>query len=406
VLRLTQRLFQHQAQVGFVIDEQDVEAHGDLYWSFLDGCPIGILNRPPGVLIRSHAVVKEASMALDLLLGLGAANAPLLSAFLEEIPVGVVVFDGQGRPLVHNTAITQIVGVLPGRVQEVPLESDPVGRALAGQAVLGETTQLRVPGGLPRAVRVSALADRSGAGVLLLVAPELDGNTREILGVVGHDLRNPLAAMRMTAQLLAKPDDMPEERRVTLARRLMTSSSRMDGIVRGLLDYARAAAGAVVKLQREPIDLAELAGRVIEEQELAHPGHTAERRFDGDAQGSWDPGRLEQVVAHLVANAFRHGAESPPPVVSIDGSAADRVRLAVDNQGPPIPPDLMARVFQPFSVAPRPPGTPRRHIGLGLFVVHELVGAHGGSVTGRSSDAGTRFEVALPRQPQADVTHP
>jgi signal transduction histidine kinase len=346
-------------------------------------------------------------MSFDRLFGLGAANAPLLSAFLQQIPGGIVVFDHQGRPLLHNTAFTQIVGAVPGRVQDLALECDPVGRALRGEVVAGEEEQLAGADGQRHPVRVSALPWPTGAetagGILLIVAaaaprlPDVDGGAREILGVVGHDLRNPLAAVRMTAQLLGKSDEMTGERRVTLARRLLTSSARMDAIVRSLLDYARAAAGAVVRLQREPVDLAELADRVIEEQELAHQGRSAERRWSGDTRGTWDPDRLEQVVAHLVSNAFRHGAESPKPVVTIDGTSPDEVKLAVENQGPAIPPELLARAFQPFSIGPRPPGTPRRSIGLGLFVVHEMVTAHGGSVSGDSSAEGTRFEVVLPR---------
>jgi signal transduction histidine kinase len=258
-------------------------------------------------------------------------------------------------------------------------------------------------------VRVSVLPLRAigeaSGGILMIVASapaELDTGAKEILGVVGHDLRNPLAAMRMTAQLLGKADEMASERRVTLSRRLLTSSARMDAIVRSLLDYSRAAAGAVVRLQCERVDLAELAARVIEDQELAHAGRTAERRVAGDATGNWDPGRLEQVVAHLVGNAFRHGAATPHPVVSVEGTAADRVHLVVHNHGAAMSPDLLGRMFHPFSTGPRPPGTPRRQIGLGLFVVHEMVTAHGGSVSGTSStEDGTRFEVILPRMAAA-----
>jgi signal transduction histidine kinase len=346
-------------------------------------------------------------MSLDGLLGASATNESLLSAFLEQIPAGIVVFDLQGQPLLHNTAFTEIVGVVPARVQDLPIESDPARRVLEGEEVVGENLLLSPAGRQPRQVRVSALLLRasgepSGAVLLLVASGSAEaGDIREILGVVGHDLRNPLAAMRMTAQLLGKPQEMTSERRGTLAKRILTSSGRMEAIVRGLLDYARASAGAIVNLQREAVDLAALTERVIEEQEHAHAGRSAERRVSGNPSGNWDPGRLEQVVAHLVGNAFRHGAESPRPVVSIDGTAPDRVRLAVENHGQTIAPELLARIFQPFSIAPRPPGTPRRQIGLGLFVVHEMVSAHGGSVSGSSSaKEGTRFEVSLPRAPE------
>jgi signal transduction histidine kinase len=343
-------------------------------------------------------------MSLDGLLLPGAAAASLLSGFLEQVPGGVVVFDHDGRPLLHNNAFTQIVGVLPGRVQDLPLESDPVGRALAGSAVTAEEVQLATAS--PRRVRVSVLPLHRdgviGGGILLLVAASQaaapEASVREILGVVGHDLRNPLAAMKMTAQLLGKGDEMQADRRATLARRLLSSATRMEAIVRNLLDYSRASAGALVRLQPEAVDLADVTRRVVEELEQSHPGRKAEHRVSGDPSGRWDLGRIEQVVGQLVSNAFRHGAESPPAVVTIDGTDGTQVTLVVSNQGPAIPPELLARIFDPFSIGPREPGAPRRQIGLGLFVVHEMVSAHGGSVTGSSSEEeGTSFRVVLPR---------
>jgi signal transduction histidine kinase len=353
-------------------------------------------------------------MSLDRLLGPGAAFRSLLSAFLEQVPAGVVVFDRTGRALLHNTAFIQIVGVLPGHVQEVSPDS-PAARALDGTPVLAETLTLSPPGGASRRVTVSAVPLPDGAGVVVLAVPagpaqaqgpDAAPSSREIFGVVAHDLRNPLAAIRMTAQLLGRPDEMAGERRVTLAKRLLSSATRMDAIVRNLLDYARASAGAVVQLNREPVDLAELTRRVVTEQEQFNPGRTLQQAVTGDAAGQWDPGRLEQVVGHLVANAFRHGADTPVPVLAIDGTGPDRVTLTIRNHGPAMSPELMARAFQPFTIAPPPPGTPRRHIGLGLFVVHQMVTAHGGTVRGTSSDAtGTEFRVELPRR-APDVTAP
>jgi signal transduction histidine kinase len=351
-------------------------------------------------------------MSLDSLLGPGAAFRSLLSAFLEQVPVGIGVFDRTGQTLLHNTAFTQIVGVLPGHVQQVSPDS-PAARALAGTAVMGETLTLAPAGGAPRRVTLSALPLPGDGGVVVLAvragpaqAPAADATptSREIFGVVAHDLRNPLAAIRMTAQLLGRPDEMASDRRVTLAKRLLSSATRMDAIVRNLLDYARASAGAAVQLNCEPVDLVELTRRVVAEQEQFNPGRTLEQSVTGDAAGHWDPGRLEQVVGHLVANAFRHGAESPLPELAIDGTSPHRVILTIRNHGPAMSPDLVARAFAPFSIAAPEPGTPRRHIGLGLFVVHEMVVAHGGTISGTSSEtAGTEFRVELPRR-APDVT--
>jgi signal transduction histidine kinase len=203
----------------------------------------------------------------------------------------------------------------------------------------------------------------------------------------------------MTAQLLNRGDDMPSERRLTLSKRILTSSGRMDSIVKGLLDYARARAGALVRLERELADLAALTARVVEDQEVVFPSRVIKQDVTGNTTGQWDPARLEQIVTNLISNALRHGAPETPVVVQIDGSATDAVEMAVHNHGPIIPPDLLAHIFEPFQIGPRPEGTPRRSIGLGLFIVKEFVTAHGGSVGVESkADAGTRFTVRLPRE--------
>jgi signal transduction histidine kinase len=346
-------------------------------------------------------------MSLASVLAALAADQPALSALLRQIPAGVCVYDTEARPLASNEAFTRIVGSVEASVQQASPLSALFARAQAGDATVAADTEVPGPGSSHR-VQVTAVPVRDGAKVTGVVVLVVDGSgeagQRETLGIVGHDLRNPLAAIRMTAQLLSKPDDMAGERRMTLAKRILTSSTRMDAIVKGLLDYARARAGALVRLEREKVDLAALAARVIEEQTANTTGRSVELRTVGDLTGEWDVGRLEQVLGQLISNALRHGADGAS-VLTLRGEAPDRVDLVVHNRGPAIPPELLPRVFDPFQVGPRPDGTPRRSIGLGLFVVKELVAAHGGSVRVESSDAGgTEFTVSLPRAAAAAVT--
>jgi sigma-B regulation protein RsbU (phosphoserine phosphatase) len=231
---------------------------------------------------------------------------------------------------------------------------------------------------------------------VLVTDGSLGAGQRETLGIVGHDLRNPLAAIRMTAQLLTKADEMTNERRITLGKRILTSSARMESIVKSLVDYARAKAGALVRLDREPIDLAALAARVLEEQTTNVTGRSIELRTEGDLHGHWDPGRLEQILGHLVSNALRHADEGTSILTLKD--RGPQVEVSILSHGPTIAADLLPRLFDPFQIGPRPPGTPRRSIGLGLFVVKELALAHGGEVSAQSSDQeGTRFTVTLPK---------
>jgi len=204
----------------------------------------------------------------------------------------------------------------------------------------------------------------------------------------------------MTAQLLARPAEMPVERRLTLANRVLTSSGRMDSIVRSLLDYARAKGGALVRLDREACDLADLVRRIAEEHEVAYPGRKIAVEVSGDPSGEWDPGRLEQIVANLISNAVRHGGEDGLAKAVIDGSGSDEVRVTVHNRGTPIAPEALDRIFDPFEIGPTTPGSPRKSIGLGLFIVAQLTSAHAGRVSVRSNSAeGTTFTVDLPRKP-------
>jgi signal transduction histidine kinase len=328
-----------------------------------------------------------------------AADATALAALWKHVPAGVGVYDAQARILTSNELFTRIVGDGENKGQSASPLSELVKRALDGEADLETDAEWSTDAGQQR-VHLAAIPVRNESKVVAVVVIASDGGAgagqRETLGIVGHDLRNPLAAIRMTAQLLTKPDEMPTERRITLGKRILTSSTRMDSIVKSLLDYARAKAGALVKLEREPIDLSALAARVIEELTVNVTGRSIELRAEGDLSGQWDAGRLEQVLGHLISNALRHGDEGTS-VLTLKGKP-DRVEISIHSRGPAIPADLLPRLFDPFQIGPRPAGTPRRSIGLGLFIVKELVNAHDGQVSVESSDgAGTRFTVTLPR---------
>jgi signal transduction histidine kinase len=329
------------------------------------------------------------------------ANDPAsLAAFLKQIPAGICIYDSESRALSTSDLFTRIVGGAAADGQPPAPLLPLLARAQAGEAVMGAEVDLPTDTA-PLRLQVSLIPIRNGGQVTGVAAVVSDGSAeagqRETLGIVGHDLRNPLAAIRMTAQLLGKGDEMTSERRLTLSKRILTSSIRMDGIVKSLLDYARARAGAAVRLEREPMDLGALTARVIADQTANVTGRSVELQTTGDLKGRWDPDRLEQIVGHLVCNALRHGTGTLTRVI-VDGTAHTHVLLAVHNDcEPPIPPALLAHIFDPFQIGPRPPGTPRRSIGLGLFVVRELTHAHGGQVSASSDPASTQFRVSLPR---------
>jgi signal transduction histidine kinase len=322
-----------------------------------------------------------------------------LAALWKQIPAGICVYDTEARTLSSNELFTRIVGGAAADGQPpaplVPL----LARARSGETLIAAEIELASVGAPVRA-HVSLIPIRNGATVTGVVAIVVDTSAeagqRETMGIVGHDLRNPLAAIRMTAQLLGKTDEMTTERRLTLSNRILTSSSRMDAILRGLLDYAKTRAGVLVRLERESVDLGAMARRVGDEQAAYVNGRSVELRASGDLVGRWDAGRLEQILGQLIGNALRHGTGTTAQV-AIDGTAPGEVRVTVTSEGPAIPPEVLGRIFDPFQIGPRPPNTPRRSIGLGLFVAKVLTQAHSGQVSVESTDAGTAFRLSLPR---------
>jgi signal transduction histidine kinase len=213
------------------------------------------------------------------------------------------------------------------------------------------------------------------------------------LAIVGHDLRNPLTAITMSATgLLREP---LSERGAALLRRVVSSAQRMDGLIQVLLDFARARDATGFPIQPRPCDLAEIARRVVDELEAGRPERKVSLRVDADARGEWDPDRVAQVLSNLVANALQHGAE---PIEVRLGGDRDDVLAAIHNGGAPIAPAALPTLFDPFRRGGS--ASAESHLGLGLFISREIVRAHGGAIDVRSTAAdGTTFTVQLPRSP-------
>ncbi|WP_163990425.1 PAS domain-containing sensor histidine kinase [Pyxidicoccus caerfyrddinensis] len=220
------------------------------------------------------------------------------------------------------------------------------------------------------------------------------------IGVLGHDLGNPLAAVRLSsAALLARDTLTPDVRRVV--ERIDGSAGRMARLVKQLLDFTRARMAGGIPLRPREVSLEEVCRRIISELEPAHPQRGVCLEVQGDSQGIWDEERLGQVLSNLVGNALQHSPEGTQVRVRLAAADAHFQRLEVHNGGPPIPDSLRPRLFAPFHRAAPEPGQPKpQHhgLGLGLYIVSQIVTAHGGWVdVASSSDAGTCFSVTLPR---------
>jgi two-component system, sensor histidine kinase and response regulator len=213
------------------------------------------------------------------------------------------------------------------------------------------------------------------------------------LGAVGHDLRNPLHSIAMSAKLL-RASSCPAESRQKHAIRIERAAHRMNEMIEDILDLTRGQFTGKVPVTLQPMDLGDVCRSVIDEFQVAHPTREVVLDVQGNVTGEWDAGRLARVVSNLVGNAIEHRPDVSVRVTLLDED--DRVALIVQNDGTPISADALPRLFEPF----RRGDTSAAGLGLGLYIVREIVRAHGGSVALASTPKdGTSFTVVLPKQP-------
>lgn len=215
----------------------------------------------------------------------------------------------------------------------------------------------------------------------------------KLLGIVGHDLRTPLAAIRMSTELLFRGGSLTREQARTLGR-VTSSAARMARIIRDLLDFTRLRQGGSLPLSLRASDLVHLAGKAVAELSAAHPHREIRLEARGAAAVRADPDRILQVMTNLLANALQHGPPAAPVRAAV-GADAGAVFFRVHNDGPPVAPALQERIFEPFcrGTAAGEEGS----VGLGLYIVREIAHAHGGTVELRSAEGeGTTFTLRLP----------
>ena len=238
---------------------------------------------------------------------------------------------------------------------------------------------------------------RQEAERLVALEKERAGFEQQLIGIVSHDLRNPVTAIMMGASTLLRRPDLEERQRRT-TERILTSAGRASRMIHDLLDFTQARLGGGLRVQRQPGDLHALVRQVVEESQASHPGRTLVLKQTGTGEGAWDADRLSQLMDNLLANALHY---SPPQstVTVVTRGEAQQVVLSVHNGGAPIPAELLPRLFQPLQRG-EDTVSATRSVGLGLYIVDQVVRAHGGSIEVRSTqEAGTTFTVSLPRAP-------
>lgn len=243
----------------------------------------------------------------------------------------------------------------------------------------------------------------------LLEAREASVLREQFIGVLGHDLRNPLGALSMGTMLLKESELVPEDRdTVAMMER---SVSRMSGLIDDVVDFTRGRLGGGITLGEKSVKTLEpVLRQVIEEVQAQWPERRIETDFTLEEKLRFDPKRMAQLFANLLSNAMAHGKPGSAVTVravafSTDSRSAGQggdgggsgLELSVSNEADPIPPEIQARLFEPFSRGDST--TYKEGLGLGLYIAAEIAKSHGGTLTVFSTPEETRFTFSMPGSP-------
>ena len=221
----------------------------------------------------------------------------------------------------------------------------------------------------------------------------------QFIAVLGHDLRNPLAAIAAGLKILRRE---PDGEKAARALGLMEGSVlRMTGLINNILDFARGRLGGGIVLERRVLRLEPILEQVIDELSAVSPENRIVKNLVLPQPVDCDPTRIGQLVSNLLGNALVHGDPATPVTIEASAGATGLV-IAIANGGSPIPPEAMERLFQPFFRAEV--RSSRQGLGLGLHIAFEIARAHGGSIAVTSTSAETRFTFTMPLTPTGGLS--
>ncbi|MFN2570578.1 MAG: ATP-binding protein [Gemmatimonadales bacterium] len=371
--------------------------------------------------------VEVANRLIADLLADATAKEYALSRLIESVQDGLLVVGPTGRIKLVNQAAERILGhprkalagaqiqdqrwwcadgsagrdasallthalAQPGLFRgELHVETD-AGRA----ALIADVTSLRNVHGKVEDV-VVALHDVTREQHDLEVSRSNLDFQQQIIAIVGHDLRNPLATIAGSVSLLRRQPGLTPSSVESLDR-VARSAARMARLISDLLDYARTRTPGGLPIVLARADLHAICHDAVDECRRAYPANTIELETAGDATGSWDADRIEQALINLITNAIQYGGTAPVRVQSI-ASAAHSVEIKVHNGGAVIPADVLPELFRAYRRGIRGESTERQHgLGLGLFIVAQIAEAHGGvAFADSAAESGTTFTIQLLR---------
>jgi PAS domain S-box-containing protein len=336
--------------------------------------------------------------------------------------IGIIEYDAQGGILNANDTFLELVGysredVEQGRLNVFALTPPEFQDATTQAFETLRTTGLLLPvekqyfrknGSRVDVVVSSAMLDdlrETGVALVLDISErkrlEAEQKRRsefekQLIGIVSHDLRGPLTTISLAASLLQRREDLDGRARGVVTN-IVNASERANRLILDLLDFTKARLSGSIPVERQSMDVNDVVLQLVEEMRLSHPRRKIEFAQNTDGEGEWDPDRLAQLMANLVINALTYSPADTPITVRLDGDDSDVV-LTVHNVGEAIPSDMLPHLFNPFDRGSQIGSGASRSLGLGLFIVKQLVEAHEGSVSAVSTaEEGTTFTVRLPR---------
>lgn len=221
----------------------------------------------------------------------------------------------------------------------------------------------------------------------------------QFIAVLGHDLRNPLAAVAAGNRMLLQQAQLSDRDRSILAD-MDASVDRASSLIDDVLDLARGTLGGGLVVERNAdAPLTPVLEQVVSELRIIAPDHRFEAVLAIHEPVYCDRGRLGQLASNLLSNAVTHGA-SDQPIRFEAATKEGRLILSVTNGGDPIPDEVKPHLFQPFFRGEARPS--RNGLGLGLFIASEIAKAHDGSLDVSSSPDATRFTMTMPKSRRSE----
>lgn len=224
----------------------------------------------------------------------------------------------------------------------------------------------------------------------LAAEKELLALREQLIAVLGHDLRNPLASTLLASEMLS--ESLTDEKYTGILEILKRSSLRMDELIGTIMDFAKSRMGGGFPIAWQHVDLQPVLQQVVDELVLGSGGKEIRATFDIEEPVYCDPDRIAQLVSNLLANSLTHGASDTP--VSMEVSHRNgTLEFSVRNKGEKIPDDLLQTLFEPFTREGKRKS--QNGLGLGLYISSEIARAHNATLTCISTDEETCFSFRM-----------